>query len=270
MFRFQYRNVIRAVNRCIITKNALLKPYSILLKPNLHSSIRKPFLLPFYNQFSTSQFPSKIIPPTEESLKPNPEKVEYLLNKLKELGINDAGKEREIENAAKRGELNEIYEISKIMKKDENTLEFSIFCLMIAAKAGHIEAEFAIGHMYSQKLILSNEKDKERETYKTKAIETLKRAVNHGSLKALIQLGNIYTYCGDISEAISCYEKAVECGKDNDNYNRYVGDAFYNLAMLYCGGIGGCPVDVNKAKSYLLSACKLSIYNDKYLFYFNR
>lgn len=114
--------------------------------------------------------------------------------------------------------------------------------------------------MYSQKLLLTHEKDKARDTYKKKAIDTLKRSVNHGSIKGLIQLGNIYTYCGDITEAISCYERVIDSCKDDDNNSNHVSDAYYNLAMLYSGGIAGCPVDVNKAKSYLLSACKLSIY----------
>lgn len=120
--------------------------------------------------------------------------------------------------------------------------------------------------MYSQKLLLTHEKDKARDTYKKKAIDTLKRSVNHGSIKGLIQLGNIYTYCGDITEAISCYERVIDSCKDDDNNSNHVSDAYYNLAMLYSGGIAGCPVDVNKAKSYLLSACKLSIYI--YIFFF--
>lgn len=132
MFRFQYRGVIKGISRCVSCKNALIKPYSIFLNPNLKISFRNPLLFQYYHQFSTEKFPSKITTPNPESLKPNPEKVESLMIKLKELGINDAGKEREIESAAKRGELNEIYEISKILKKDENTREFSIFCLMIA------------------------------------------------------------------------------------------------------------------------------------------
>lgn len=40
-------------------------------------------------------------------------KVQKILNRLKELGIDDSGKEKEIENASKRGEISEIYEVSK-------------------------------------------------------------------------------------------------------------------------------------------------------------
>lgn len=65
-------------------------------------------------------------------------------------------------------------------------MQFAVYCLMIAAKAGHVEAEFAIGHEYSQKLIISNNDDKERSNYKTKAIDWLTKAADKGSIKAIV------------------------------------------------------------------------------------
>lgn len=104
-----FLNSIKRINKYIF---ALNKPKINKIINFRYINYPNQFLL--CRNFSIDSIPVKPIPYNPDDLKPNPKIVDTLLTKLKELGINDAGKEKLIQNEALSGNINEVFELYKM------------------------------------------------------------------------------------------------------------------------------------------------------------
>lgn len=104
-----FSNSIKRINKYIFTLN---KPKINKIVNYRYINYPNQFLL--CRNFSIDSISVKPIPYNPDDLKPNPKIVDTLLTKLKELGINDAGKEKLIQNEALSDNINEVFELYKM------------------------------------------------------------------------------------------------------------------------------------------------------------